>query len=370
MLFSEAGYDADISSTNYTPSVEATGENQQEGGSFDATPAESIDAVSSNAGSMEITPATSSADSTDQTSNEHQQIIVKSENMDTGMNIDVPVPSEFSHPEQNAPQPTSPPVNKHARAKSVRDMLNRMLGRDKHPDEIVDYEDMEVDQPEPQSTGMTFPARKDPTMTFPVRPQPYFPQPQRMVEKSEIRSFGPQQHAWNPNPYRPYQHPDYHGYGNGYFQVKQEVYRPYGGVGKRGRKPRKYKPKKSQKVDPSLPHKKSKYKGVYWERRDQKWRARTYVHGKRYSGGSYVNERECALAVNRLCEVMGVPPLNPELEGLSLGDSTRYSGFEFKGRPYRPRNSGSIRVKQENQYFPSYSYGGSYGGFPQDELAF
>lgn len=62
----------------------------------------------------------------------------------------------------------------------------------------------------------------------------------------------------------------------------------------------------------------SKYRHVYWDGRNQKWRARIYVGRKRYSGGSYVNERECALAVNRLCRHFGLPPSNPELEGLSL----------------------------------------------------
>lgn len=157
-------------------------------------------------------------------------------------------------------------------------------------------------------------------------------------------------------------------YQPSYFQVKQEFnsqpnvweQQSWGYPPLRGIRKRKQKPKKSQKVDPTLPMKRSKYRHVYWERRDQKWRARIYLGRKRYSGGSYVNERECALAVNRLCRQFGLPPSNPELEGLSLGEE-KVSDISFikSSGPRRPsRRMGGIHVKSEHgDYYGEHQYG-------------
>jgi len=155
-------------------------------------------------------------------------------------------------------------------------------------------------------------------------------------------------------------------------------------VGGYAQPPRKYKKRKPRRYIKSNPHaprrqshreqfglfkgpQKSRYKGVYWETRDQKWRARVYCGGKRLSGGSYTNEREAALAVNRLCEQMGMMVKNPELDSIKLADEDCFIvKEEFVGRdtpfdvlnvkseftytPRNRRNSYSGYVKQEPRY--------------------
>lgn len=63
---------------------------------------------------------------------------------------------------------------------------------------------------------------------------------------------------------------------------------------------------------------KSKYKSIFWETRDQKWNARVYSGGKRLSGGSHISESESGLAVNRLCRRLRIPVKNPELENIKI----------------------------------------------------
>ena len=43
----------------------------------------------------------------------------------------------------------------------------------------------------------------------------------------------------------------------------------------------------------------SKYKGVYWEKRDNMWRARIKLVGKRINLGSFLKEIDAALAYNK-----------------------------------------------------------------------
>jgi len=70
----------------------------------------------------------------------------------------------------------------------------------------------------------------------------------------------------------------------------------------------------SRRAAPNAERKKSRFKGVYWETRDQKWRARIYFGGKRLSAGSHTEELEAARAVNRLCRQLRMPVKNPEAD--------------------------------------------------------
>lgn len=134
---------------------------------------------------------------------------------------------------------------------------------------------------------------------------------------------------------------------------------------------RRKKKSKSQKrpVDPNAPRKKSRFKGVYWETRDQKWRARVYCNGKRLSGGSYVNEREAALAVNRLCMQLGMSAKNPELESIKLysevgARSESLYGVAQGARPrgILPRRRGPGRPPSFDSRLPVKNEPGEYGG--------
>ena len=57
----------------------------------------------------------------------------------------------------------------------------------------------------------------------------------------------------------------------------------------------------------------SKYVGVSWNSRDKKWVASIYANRKKQYGGCYIDERDAAHAVNKLCDEYGVPRKNPEL---------------------------------------------------------
>jgi len=192
--------------------------------------------------------------------------------------------------------PIEPPIPpQEDQAKPIRDILRRLYGKGR-------------EEPPPSYNDPAYYDWEDPNRT----PSP----PPTRGRKSHSRNAFPAFNAFfQPTPYNAWRH----------------------GIAPQIHKRRKnYKPKKSQKVDPSLPHRKSKYRGVYWERRDQKWRARAYCLGKRYSAGSYTVEREAALAVNRLCRKLGVPLQNPELEAIVLDD---YEAPPIK--PYRPRKKRS-----------------------------
>jgi len=192
--------------------------------------------------------------------------------------------------------PIEPPIPpQEDQAKPIRDILHRLYGKGR-------------EEPPPSYNDPAYYDWEDPNRT----PSP----PPQRGRKNHSRNAFPAFNAfYPPTPYNAWRH----------------------GIAPQIHKRRKnYKPKKSQKVDPSLPHRKSKYRGVYWERRDQKWRARAYCLGKRYSAGSYTVEREAALAVNRLCRKLGVPLQNPELEAIVLDD---YEAPPIK--PYRPRKKRS-----------------------------
>ena len=62
---------------------------------------------------------------------------------------------------------------------------------------------------------------------------------------------------------------------------------------------------------------------MYWESRDDVWRARGYLNGRRLSAGSYDTELECALAINAMNKYFGQPIKNPEIDHLS-------EGFDFQ----------------------------------------
>jgi len=63
-----------------------------------------------------------------------------------------------------------------------------------------------------------------------------------------------------------------------------------------------------------VPYLKSKWAGVYWERKIQRWRPRLFVNYKRMSGGSFAREIDAARAVNKMCREHGQPLLNPEAD--------------------------------------------------------
>ena len=44
----------------------------------------------------------------------------------------------------------------------------------------------------------------------------------------------------------------------------------------------------------------SQYKGVYWHKRDNKWRAQIQINGKVQSLGNYIDEKEAAKAYNKV----------------------------------------------------------------------
>jgi len=193
-------------------------------------------------------------------------------------------------PEENIPPtPPQPSQEQIEAAKPFRNVLSRLLGRGR---EQISNRSV----PPPSYNDPAFYTWEDPNRTP------------------------------SPPPVRP------SSYSRNMFFVQNSYQQPPWGYPQPMRKRRKNKPKKSQKVDPNLPHRKSKYRGVYWERRDQKWRARAYCIGKRYSAGSYTVEREAALAVNRLCRKLGVTLQNPHLEAIVLDD---YEAPPIK--PYRPR---------------------------------
>jgi len=168
--------------------------------------------------------------------------------------------------------------------------------------------------------------------------------------QDNIQSFNPMQE------YNQYGYGSY--YNAGYFQpVQQRTSRimdqfPLGGsqwgnfaIPEKRQRRKKQRRSSSRLVDPSMPRKKSKFKGVYWETRDQKWRARIYFEGRRLSGGSYVNEREAALAVNRLCQQLGMEVKNPELDSIRLADEDPYvaSRRGGHGRPHVKSEYGTPR---------------------------
>jgi hypothetical protein len=62
--------------------------------------------------------------------------------------------------------------------------------------------------------------------------------------------------------------------------------------------------------------KKSQYKAVYFQKRDQKWYVliHTGVKGQRRKyGGTFNNELDAAKKVNQLCEELDIPQQNPDV---------------------------------------------------------
>jgi len=57
----------------------------------------------------------------------------------------------------------------------------------------------------------------------------------------------------------------------------------------------------------------SKYYGVSWITKNQKWLAQFKIDGIRIYGGYFHNEVDAAKQVNQLCEKFGILPKNPEL---------------------------------------------------------
>ena len=51
----------------------------------------------------------------------------------------------------------------------------------------------------------------------------------------------------------------------------------------------------------------SKYRGVYWHKRDQHWRAQIREHGKHIRIGSFDSERDAAIAYNKKAILLGWP---------------------------------------------------------------
>lgn len=63
--------------------------------------------------------------------------------------------------------------------------------------------------------------------------------------------------------------------------------------------------------------KRSQYKGVYWNRINEKWFVNLYCKdGKQKYGGLFNNELDAAKRVNQLCAEAGIPPKNPGINAI------------------------------------------------------
>jgi hypothetical protein len=61
----------------------------------------------------------------------------------------------------------------------------------------------------------------------------------------------------------------------------------------------------------------SKYKGVSWLKERKKWRVQIRLKGEKPKyGGIFRNELDAAKEVNQLCEELGIPPKNPEINAI------------------------------------------------------
>jgi len=60
----------------------------------------------------------------------------------------------------------------------------------------------------------------------------------------------------------------------------------------------------------------SQYKGVHWEAQTGKWKAYFYRKGKFKFGGSFQDELDAAIKVNKLCANLGIPHRNPTVEAM------------------------------------------------------
>ena len=60
----------------------------------------------------------------------------------------------------------------------------------------------------------------------------------------------------------------------------------------------------------------SQYKGVFWNKKYEKWFVVLYLKGQKQKyGGVFKDELDAAKKVNQLCEEFGIPPKNPGITG-------------------------------------------------------
>jgi len=83
--------------------------------------------------------------------------------------------------------------------------------------------------------------------------------------------------------------------------------------------------------------KKSQYKGVHWNAHCEKWGVRLYMkEKKRKYGGMFKDELDAAKRANQICEELGIPTLNPEINAIpneqcQRNDKTsQYKGVSYK----------------------------------------
>ena len=70
----------------------------------------------------------------------------------------------------------------------------------------------------------------------------------------------------------------------------------------------------SQKFPFFQAEKESRYSGVRWDAENQVWIGQLLHNGELYCLGSFTEEEEAALMVNKQCKELGLAKLNPSLK--------------------------------------------------------
>ena len=65
----------------------------------------------------------------------------------------------------------------------------------------------------------------------------------------------------------------------------------------------------------------SRYSGVSWSSKYQKWIARLYVEQKQIYGGIFDNEIDAAKRVNGICDGLNIPHKNPGIGTLNKNEA-------------------------------------------------
>ena len=61
----------------------------------------------------------------------------------------------------------------------------------------------------------------------------------------------------------------------------------------------------------------SQYKGVYWEKKSEKWKTQLTLKGQiQKYGGCFKIELDAAKRINQLCEELGIPLQNPGISAI------------------------------------------------------
>jgi len=85
-----------------------------------------------------------------------------------------------------------------------------------------------------------------------------------------------------------------------------------------------------------LTHSTSKYKGVYLEKKSNKWRAFLYFEKILQSGGAYYDEVDAAKKVNKMCDKFQIKRKNPDVDASPMtafakkkNSITKYKGVFY-----------------------------------------